>query len=331
MTEHTTRHPAGRTVTRGDRQYADLVSGLNQRYQARPESIRLVRSTDEVVAAVQQAVDQGKRISVRSSGHCHEDFVHHPDVQMIVDMSGMSAVYHDERRGAVAVESGATNLRTYQTLYPEWGVVVPTGFCYSVAMGGHVSGGAWGPLCRLHGLVVDHLYAVEVVVVDARGRARAVVATREADDPRRDLWWAHTGGGGGNFGIATRYWFRSPDATGRDPGALLPKPTPPRRTRSRSSPTTSSTSATASASNTARSPGTRATCPPCPSSPPPAGCPGSRRYGCSAPPTASSTTPRCAPSTSPRSCGPPSPTATWTRCTSTSPATTSTTRTSACS
>ena len=45
-------------------------------------------------------------------------------------------------------------------------------------------------------------------------RARSVVATRESSDPNRDLWWAHTGGGGGNFGVVTRYWFRSPGAAG---------------------------------------------------------------------------------------------------------------------
>ena len=38
------------------------------------------------------------------------------------------------------------------------------------------------------------------------------MATREASDPHRELWWAHTGGGGGNFGVVTRYWFRSPRA-----------------------------------------------------------------------------------------------------------------------
>jgi hypothetical protein len=211
-------------VTGTDPQYTDLVSGLNQRYVARPESIRLVKSTDEVTAVVQEAVDRGKRIAVRSSGHCYEDFVHHPDVRIILDMSGMQEIAYDPRLNAVAIEPGVTNLRMYQTLYPEWGVVVPAGFCYSVAMGGHVSGGAWGPLCRLHGLIVDHLYAVEVVVVDAAGRARAVLATRRENDPNRDLWWAHTGGGGGNFGVVTRYWFRSPGATGRDPRELLPKP-----------------------------------------------------------------------------------------------------------
>ncbi len=60
-------------------------------------------------------------------------------------------------------------------------------------------------------------YAVEVVVVDEAKTARRVVATREADDPNRELWWAHTGGGGGNFGVVTRYWFRSQGVDGRDP------------------------------------------------------------------------------------------------------------------
>jgi hypothetical protein len=69
----------------------------------------------------------------------------------------------------------------------------------------------------------DHLYGVEVVVVDAAGAARSVVATREPSDPNRDLWWAHTGGGGGNFGVVTPYWFRSPGARAGDPAALLPK------------------------------------------------------------------------------------------------------------
>ena len=60
-------------------------------------------------------------------------------------------------------------------------------------------------------------------MVDDGGRARSVVATRETTDQHRELWWAHTGGGGGNFGIVTRYWFRSPRASGEDPATLLPR------------------------------------------------------------------------------------------------------------
>ena len=78
-------------------------------------------------------------------------------------------------------------------------------------------------MCRQFGLASDHLYGVEVVVVDDSGTAKSVVATREPADPNRDLWWAHTGGGGGNFGVVTRYWFRSPGADGTDPARLLPK------------------------------------------------------------------------------------------------------------
>src|SRR5213595_1876944 len=89
-------------------------------------------------------------------------------------------------------------------------------------MGGHVVGGAFGFLCRQLGLAADYLHAVEVVTVDDRGRARSVVATRDIADPNRELWWAHTGGGGGNFGIVTRYWFRKAGASGGDPATSLP-------------------------------------------------------------------------------------------------------------
>src|SRR5438045_6532394 len=89
-------------------------------------------------------------------------------------------------------------------------------------MVGDVLGGAVGFLSRQLGLAADYLHAVEVVTGDDRGRARSVVATRETADPNRELWWAHTGGGGGNFGIVTRYWFRLPNETNGDPAKLLP-------------------------------------------------------------------------------------------------------------
>ncbi|MGY0058766.1 FAD-binding oxidoreductase [Streptomyces sp. LZ34] len=208
-----------------DHRYYELVRrGTNARYTGSPDQVRVVGSTEHVEEAVRDAVRGGLRVAVRSGGHCFEDFVDNPEVRMVIDMSGMTAVYFDPEHNAFAVETGATLGEVYRRLYLGWGVTIPGGWCPSVGAGGHVQGGGFGTLSRLHGLTVDHLYGVEVVTVDGGGRVRTVVATREDGDRHRDLWWAHTGGGGGNFGVVTRYWFRSPGAGGSDPARLLPRP-----------------------------------------------------------------------------------------------------------
>ncbi|MFF2847234.1 FAD-binding oxidoreductase [Streptomyces sp. NPDC058001] len=209
-----------------DPRYAHLTSrGASNRFRGTPDTVYVPSTTRQVVRAVQDAVRSGGRVAVRSGGHCFEDFVDHPDVRTVIDLSGMADVYFDPVRHAFVVEAGATLGEAFRRLYLGWGVTVPGGYCPEVGTGGHVPGGGYGPLCRLFGLISDHLYAVEVVVVDRAGRARSVIASREPSDPHRDLWWAHTGGGGGSFGVVTRYWFRSPGTTAATaPERLLPAP-----------------------------------------------------------------------------------------------------------
>jgi FAD binding domain-containing protein/berberine-like enzyme len=212
------------TITADDPRYESLVEGYNHRFVGQPDYVRLVRTTEQAVAAVQEAVTAGKRIAVRSGGHCFEDLTANPDVKVLLDMSQFNEVGYDTERAAFVVGAGAQLGPIYRTLYTGWGVTIPAGTCFEVGIGGHLIGGGYGPLSRRDGLVVDHLYAVEVVVVDESGTAKAVVATREPDDPHHDLWWAHAGGGGGNFGVATRFWLRSPGVTSDDPADQLPKP-----------------------------------------------------------------------------------------------------------
>jgi aclacinomycin oxidase len=208
----------------GDPRYREVVERrFNKRFRASPDYVAPVHSTDEIAAAVQEAVREGRRLAVTSGGHCLEGFVADPEVRVIVDVSPMKRVYFDPERRAVAVEAGATVGETFRALFERWGVVVPLGEHPAIGIGGHVAGGAFGFLCRQLGLAADHLHAVEVVTVDGDGTARAVVATREATDPHRDLWWAHTGGGGGNFGVVSRVWFRSPGAAGAVPAEILPR------------------------------------------------------------------------------------------------------------
>lgn len=207
-----------------DPRYADLIGRrFNKRFSGRPDYFRLVGSTEETVEAVQDAVAENLRVVARSGGHCLEGFVADPDVRVVIDTSPMSGVAYDPDMEAFAVEAGTTVGEMVRKLYLGWVVTVPAGEAPEIGVGGHVLGGAFGFLCRELGLAADHLYGVEVVVVDETGTARSAVATREPSDPNRELWWAHTGAGGGNFGIVTRYWFRSPGVRGTDPASLLPR------------------------------------------------------------------------------------------------------------
>lgn len=105
-----------------DPRYQSLTRrGCNARFVGKPDYVRVVGSTEQVISAVQQAVREGKRIAVRSGGHCFENFVDEPSVRVLIDTSSMSAVYYDARRQAFAVEPGAMLGEVYRRLFLDWG------------------------------------------------------------------------------------------------------------------------------------------------------------------------------------------------------------------
>ncbi|MGF6845537.1 hypothetical protein QFZ51_000772 [Chitinophaga sp. W3I9] len=197
--------------------------GANLRWKGHPSGIIPVTTVDELKDALQYAVDNSKRVVVRGGGHCLENFVGDPAVEIVIDISNIKGIRYDEGMNAIEVMAGATLGEVFETLDREWGVLLPAGQHPAIGIGGHISGGAFGFLHRHHGLGADYLYAVEVLWVNNERQVEKVIATREETDSNRELWWAHTGGGTGNFGIVTRYWFRAPGVTARDPSLLLPK------------------------------------------------------------------------------------------------------------
>ncbi|MDQ6760779.1 MAG: BBE domain-containing protein, partial [Acidobacteriota bacterium] len=74
--------------------------------------------------------------------------------------------------------------------------------CPPVAVSGLVQGGGHGYYARKWGLTSDHLIGAEVVTSD--GQIRNVTATSED----ADLFWAIRGGGGGSFGVVTKFRFQ---------------------------------------------------------------------------------------------------------------------------
>jgi hypothetical protein len=198
-----------------DSRYADMSMGFNQRWVGSPAYIQVVENAGQVVQTVQAARNAGRRITVRGGGHCYENFSSGNDGGVIIDLSGMQGVSRAPS-GRVCVEGGATLWNVYETLFKNWNLTVPGGSCYSVGVGGHVAGGGYGLLSRQFGLVVDYLAAVDVVCVGRSGQAQLVQAVK-GDPVTGGLLWAHTGGGGGNFGIVTAYYF---DELPRPPGPV---------------------------------------------------------------------------------------------------------------
>ena len=196
------------TVSRQDPRYATLKKGRNPRWPAADADavnrIELCESPADVADALQRAVSAGLRPTVRSGGHCYEDFVSNNPDGVLLDLSLLTDFNAEGSGHKYRVSPGSQLGEVYTDLYKRFGVTIPGGSCYTVAAGGHISGGGYGVLSRLHGLTVDWLTAADIVTVDANGK----VVTRRIDrDHEPDLFRACRGAGGGNFGIITSYYF----------------------------------------------------------------------------------------------------------------------------
>src|SRR5215831_17817170 len=105
-----------------DPRYLAVVNKrFNKRFSARPDYVRLVSSTGQIVSAVEDAVREGRRLVVTTGGHCLEGFVSDPEVRVILDVSPMKGIYYDAEKRAVAVEAGATVGETFRALFEKWG------------------------------------------------------------------------------------------------------------------------------------------------------------------------------------------------------------------
>ena len=100
--------------------------------------------------------------------------------------------------------AGTQNWNGAVELFKRHGKLIPGGSCYSVAAGGHICGGGYGFNSRKSGLTIDYVCGVDLLVVTKEG----TVEKRHANAfVNPNLFAACRGGGGGNFGIITAYYF----------------------------------------------------------------------------------------------------------------------------
>ena len=196
------------TVTRSDPRYPALRRGHNLRWPSHDadaaQRILLCEDAEDASVALQQVVTAGLRPTVRSGGHCYEDFVVNNPGGAILDVSALSWVNRDASNGTFHLGSGVQLWNGYEALYKRYGVTLPGGVCGTVGAGGHISGGGYGPLSRLHGLSCDWVTAVNILTVDRHGK---VVPIRADAENHSDLFRACRGAGGASFGLITDFEF----------------------------------------------------------------------------------------------------------------------------
>ncbi|WP_329136825.1 FAD-binding oxidoreductase [Streptomyces sp. NBC_01476] len=184
----------GRIVLPSDPSYATAKQlELGNYDTVDPRAIAYCTSTADVSLAVRFAQDNALPVAVRSGGHNYGGYS--TGQGLVIDVSRLNAVTVGD--GTVDLGPGAMNVDILSALAPHH-LVVSEGGCPTVAAGGFLQGGGFGLLTRSTGMACDAITSAEMVLAD--GRTVTASATTNAD-----LFWAIRGGGGGNFGIVTRY------------------------------------------------------------------------------------------------------------------------------
>ena len=172
-----------------------------------PALVARPSSAADVAAAIGYARAQGLPLSVRSGGHT---LFSTNDGGMVLDLARISDV-EVLGDGLVRVGGGAVWGDVARALQPH-GLAISSGDTYSVGVGGLTLGGGIGWMVRQQGLALDSLREAEVVLPSG-----AVVTASDTREP--ELFWALRGGGG-NFGVVTRFTFQAHPLPGVVAGAI---------------------------------------------------------------------------------------------------------------
>jgi FAD/FMN-containing dehydrogenase len=188
----------GQVIRSPDDGYDEARTVFYGGFDRHPAAIVRAKDATDVSRVVVLAREMGVELAVKSGGHslaAHST----TDGGIVLDLSGMKNLEIDIPARTAWAETGLT-AGEYTAATGAHGLATGFGDTGSVGIGGITLGGGVGYLVRKHGLTIDDLLSAEVVTAD--GELLRVDAERHPD-----LFWAIRGGGG-NFGVATRFRYR---------------------------------------------------------------------------------------------------------------------------
>lgn len=181
----------------GDAGYDEARRVANAAVDRHPAAIARPLDAAGVARVVGFARDEGLPLAVRGGGHSAAGHgIGLADGALVVDLSAMKRIEVDPARRVATAEGGVLAGEYVRATFAH-GLTTPLGDTPTVGLGGLILGGGMGYLARKHGLAIDHLRAVEIVLADGS-------IVRASEDEHPDLFWAIRGGGG-SFGIVTSF------------------------------------------------------------------------------------------------------------------------------
>ncbi len=207
---------SGTVIGPGDADYDAARMPVAGGFDRRPAAIARVANAADVAHVVSIAREDGIELAIRSGGHsaaAHGT----TDGGIVLDLRELQSLDVDPGTGTAWIGAGLTAGEITRTLASQ-GLAIPLGDTASVGIGGITLGGGVGYLVRRDGLTIDSLLAADIVVADGR-------LLRVDANSHPDLFWAIRGGGG-NFGVVTRFQFRVRPLTGVVGGMLVLPATP---------------------------------------------------------------------------------------------------------
>src|SRR5919107_1608806 len=192
------RRVKGQVLRAGDQGWNEAVAIWNGMAARLPALVLQPASAHDVAAAVGFARDNGLLLSLKGGGHNIAGTAI-AEGGLTLDLSRLREVAVDPDAKVVHVGPGCLLGEVDQATQAH-GLAAVLGFVSETGVAGLTLGGGFGYLSRQHGWTIDTLEEAEIVTAD--GQVRIANAGENAE-----LFWALRGGGG-NFGVVTRFTFR---------------------------------------------------------------------------------------------------------------------------
>ena len=205
----------GTVIRPDDEGYHQAREVHNANYDRRPLCVVQASSAADVARTVLFARETGLELAVRGGAHSLAGFST-TDGGIVLDLGQMKGLHIDPVRRLAWAQAGL-RAGEYTAAAAAHGLATPFGDTGSVGIAGLTLGGGIGWLVRKYGLAIDALVSVEIVTADGR-----ILIASANENP--DLFWA-VRGGGGNFGVVTRFQFRLYPVSTVLGGALFLTPT----------------------------------------------------------------------------------------------------------